>query len=46
MEEGEGENRHKIHYSLMLNYEEEEGMLNYFSPQYRLYDSFLADYLV
>jgi hypothetical protein len=30
----------------MLNYEEEEGMFNYFTPHHRLYDSFLGDYLV
>lgn len=29
-----------------MNYEEEEGMLNYFSPQNKLYESFIADYLI
>lgn len=33
-------------YSLMLNYQEEEGMLSYFTPHYKLYDLYLADYLV
>jgi hypothetical protein len=47
VEEGQGPSaKNRIYYSLMLNYEEEEGMMNYFSSSSRLYDSFLADYLV
>lgn len=47
MEEGYGEEvKHRIQYSLMLNYQEEEGVLSYFTPNHKLYDLFLGDYLV
>jgi hypothetical protein len=34
-----------MQYTVMLNYQEEEGMLSYFTSHHKLYDLFLGDYL-
>lgn len=36
--------KHRMHYSLMLSYEEEESVFGYFTSHRKLYEAFLADY--
>ena len=45
-EEHEGDElKSKIHYSLIFNYEEDKGLLSYFSSKDKLYETFITEHL-